>query len=67
MKNGDCDHQRITCIFLVGCNNFEIRTSEVIINNKNATFGVGFVYCYNFKSVISKSIPILFLEEMLIV
>jgi preprotein translocase subunit SecY len=41
--------------------------SEVIINNKNATFGVGFVSYYNFKSVTSKSIPILFLEEMLIV
>jgi len=54
MKNGGCDHQRITCIFPVGCNNFEIRTSEVIINNKNATFGIGFVSCsnHNLKKIV---------------
>ena len=24
-------HQRITCIFVVGCNNIEIRTCEVVV------------------------------------
>jgi len=38
-------HQRITCIFVVGCNNIEIRTSEVVIGNTNASFGVGFTSC----------------------
>lgn len=39
-------HQRITCVFVVGCNNIEIRTCEVIkLSYETRIVEIGFASC----------------------
>ena len=39
-------HQRITCIFVVGCNNIEIRTCEVVVLKYETRIAeIGFTSC----------------------
>jgi hypothetical protein len=50
-------HQRITCVFVVGCNNIKIRTCEVVVlTDETRIAEIGHTSCSfkAFKSVISK-------------
>jgi hypothetical protein len=39
-------HQRITCVFVVGCNNIEIRTCEVVkLSYETRVAEIGFTTC----------------------